>query len=114
LLELPASFYEEMAAEYEAKRDLICGALTRAGLTPSVPQGAYYVLADATIIPGADAKQKARRLLADIGIATVAGSAFFGTDSSGRNRGDNLLRFCYAKKDAELEEACRRLESYAV
>jgi aminotransferase len=112
LLQLPASFYEEMAAEYEAKRDLICGALTRAGLTPSVPKGAYYVLADASRIPGADAKQKARRLLADIGIATVAGSAFFGNDASGRNRGDNLLRFCYAKKQAELEEACRRLAAY--
>jgi aminotransferase len=112
LLQLPPSFYTEMAAEYQAKRDLICGALTRAGLTPSVPNGAYYVLADATAIPGADAKAKARRLLADAGIATVAGSAFFGTDSNGSNRGENLLRFCYAKKDAELEEACRRLDSW--
>jgi len=109
LLQLPASFYTDMALEYQAKRDLVCAALTRAGLTPSVPNGAYYILADATAIPGATAKQKARLLLADTGIASVAGSAFF---SAGR--GENLLRFCYAKKDAELEEACRRLDAYRV
>jgi aminotransferase len=112
LLALPASFYEEMAVEYQAKRDAICAALTRAGLAPSIPTGAYYVLADATRIPGADAKQKARRLLADTGIAAVAGSAFFGSNTDGTNRGENLLRFCFAKKEEELEEACQRLTSY--
>jgi len=109
LIQLPASFYTDMAREYQAKRDLVCAALTRAGLAPSVPNGAYYILADATSIPGATAKEKARRLLADTGIASVAGSAFF---SAGR--GENLLRFCYAKKDTELEEACRRLDAYRV
>ncbi len=112
LLQLPASFYTDLAAEYQVKRDQICAALTRAGLTPSVPNGAYYVLADASRIPGADAKQKARRLLADTGIATVAGSAFFGADAQGHNGGDNLLRFCYAKKQEALDEACRRLDAY--
>jgi aminotransferase len=112
LLQLPPSFYTDLAAEYQAKRDKLCAALTTAGLTPSVPNGAYYILADATIVPGEDAKQKARSLLRDIGIATVAGSAFFSTDAQGHNRGDNLLRFCYAKKDADLHEACRRLTAY--
>jgi aminotransferase len=112
LLQLPASFYSDLATEYQAKRDLTCAALTTAGLTPSIPTGAYYILADASSIPGEDAKQKARRLLADTGIAAVAGSAFFGSDSQGHNRGDHLLRFCFAKKDAELAEACRRLDSY--
>jgi aminotransferase len=112
LLALPNSFYEEMTVEYQAKRDMTCAALTRAGLTPSIPTGAYYVLADVSRIPGTDAKQKSRRLLADTGIAAVAGSAFFGHDDRGHNRGENLLRFCFAKKSAELEEACRRLDAY--
>jgi len=112
LLQLPQSFYDGLTAEYQAKRDLICAALTRAGLTPSIPTGAYYVLADSTRIPGADAKQKARRLLADAGIAAVAGSAFFAADAAGVNPGENLLRFCFAKKDEELAEACRRLDAY--
>ncbi len=112
LLQLPQSFYDGLTVEYQAKRDLICAALTQAGLTPSIPTGAYYVLADATSIPGADAKQKARRLLADAGIAAVAGSAFFAADEKGINPGEDLLRFCFAKKDDELAEACRRLKTY--
>jgi len=112
LLQLSQSFYDGLTADYQAKRDVTCAALTRAGLTPSIPTGAYYVLADATRIPGADAKQKARRLLADAGIAAVAGSAFFATNADGENPGENLLRFCFAKKDDELAEACRRLDAY--
>jgi aminotransferase len=112
LLALPNSFYDDMAVEYQAKRDALCTSLIRAGLTPSVPAGAYYILADATRIPGADAKQKARRLLSDSGLAAVAGSAFFSTGANGLNRGDHLLRFCFAKKPAELTEACRRLDAY--
>ena len=114
LLQLPAAFYTDLAAEYQAKRDQTCAALTTAGLTPSIPTGAYYILADASSIPGADAKQKARRLLADTGIAAVAGSAFFGSDKQGPNRGENLLRFCFAKKSTDLEEATRRLATLNV
>jgi aminotransferase len=112
LLQLPQRFYDGLTEDYQAKRDAICAALARAGLTPSIPTGAYYVLADATRIPGADAKQKARRLLSDAGIAAVAGSAFFAADPAGVNPGENLLRFCFAKKDDELAEACRRLDAY--
>ena len=112
LLALPESFYDELAVEYQAKRDMTCASLTRASLTPSIPTGAYYILADVSRIPGADAKQKARKLLADTGIAAVAGSAFFGNDEHGHNRGENLLRFCFAKKSADLEEACRRFDAY--
>lgn len=112
LTQLPHSFYESLATDYQVKRDIFCAALTRAGLTPSIPNGAYYVLADVTRIPGATSKAKARNLLASTGLAAVAGSAFFSTDAAGRNRGDHLLRFCFAKKDADLAEACRRLDAY--
>jgi aminotransferase len=47
---------------------------------------------------------KARHLLAKTGVAAVAGSAFFRP-----GRGEDLLRFCFAKKDADLDEACARL-----
>ncbi len=112
LLQLPQSFYTEMAAEYEAKRTTICDALAAAGMPPTVPEGAYYVLADASRVRGEDAKAKARQLLKDTGIAAVAGSAFFATDEEGLNRGENLLRFCYAKRPEDLAEACRRLSAY--
>ena len=73
LVGLPAAFYSDLARDYQQKRDQLCAALADAGLTPSVPEGAYYVLADATRIPGQTAAQKARTLLAATGVAAVAG-----------------------------------------
>lgn len=108
LVALDDEFYAAMAREYEAKRDLLCAALADAGLTPSVPDGAYYVLADAARVPGAKASEKARHLLRQTGVAAVAGTAFF---SNGR--GDNLLRFCFAKRDEDLQRACDALRSAA-
>ena len=105
---LPLDFYRQISEEYTHKRDLLCGTLEEVGLTPFVPKGAYYVLADASILPGANGKEKSRLLLRESGVAAVAGSAFY--QSGG---GDNLLRFCFAKTDAELTEACRRLKSLA-
>jgi aminotransferase len=81
--------------------------LQAAGLDPSVPAGAYYVLAGAARIPGKTAAEKARHLLASTGVAAVAGSAFFRP-----GHGENLLRFCFAKKDHDLDDACARLRRF--
>jgi aminotransferase len=102
--QLPPSFYEQIAAEHQAKRGRLLSALEAAGMEPSVPPGAYYILARAEHLPGKTAAQKARHLMAVTGIASVAGSAFFRP-----GRGEDLLRFCFAKQDAELDEACERL-----
>jgi aminotransferase len=103
---LPASFYDDLKTEYTRKREKLCGALERAGITPHVPSGAYYVLADSRRIPGRTPKERALGLLERCGVAAVPGSAFFDA-----GRGDDLLRFSYAKREPELDEACRRLAS---
>jgi aminotransferase len=104
LEQLPASFYGAIASDHQAKREKIVSALTDVGLDPTIPAGAYYVLADATRLPGRTGAEKARTLLAATGVASVAGSAFFR-----KGYGENLLRFCFAKKDEELDHACARL-----
>jgi len=103
---LGPDFYEGLAREHEGKRTMMVDALRDAGMKPHVPDGAYYVLAAADMLPGATAAEKARALLAKTGVASVAGSAFF---APGSGRGEDLLRFCFAKKDHDLAEACRRL-----
>ena len=102
---LGGDFYRTLSEDYARKRDRICRALSQAGLVPSVPQGAYYVLADVSRLPGASGREKAMHVLDEIGVAGVPGEAFFGGQ-----RGKNFVRFCYAKTDAELEEACHRIE----
>ena len=104
IAELKPDFYAHLREDYKRKRDLICSTLNEVGLTPSIPNGAYYVLADASRIPGNSSKAKAMHLLEKTGIASVPGGAFYHDDA-----GENLIRFCYAKTDADLNEACERL-----
>lgn len=108
LEQLPPAFYTQLAADHQSKRERIVTALRAAGMDPSVPAGAYYVLAKATHVPGATAAEKARHLLAKTGVASVSGSAFFR-----KGHGEDLLRFCFAKKDADLDDACARLKAYS-
>jgi aminotransferase len=102
---LDDSFYAGLIDEYTTKRTTICDSLEAVGLTPFVPQGAYYVLVDASSLPGTTSKERAMYLLEKTGVATVPGEAFY--HSGG---GDEILRFCYAKTDNELDQACERLK----
>lgn len=102
---LPAEFYENIGRTYQGKRDLVCSALLRAGLTPHVPSGAYYVLADVSSVPGTSATEKAMHILEKTGVASVPGSAFYNSEDGG-----NLVRFCFAKSDDTLNLACGRLQ----
>lgn len=104
---LPDDYYEELAHNQENKRNRFCDALSRAGLSPVVPQGAYYVLADVSKLPGTTARERVSALLDQTGVAAVAGSAFY--QASAGSPGETLARFCFAKTDAVLDEACRRL-----
>jgi aminotransferase len=104
LEQLPQSFYRQLAEDHQKKRGRLLSALVDAGMAAVAPPGAYYILAKASKLKGNDAREKARYLLAATGVAAVAGSAFFR-----KGRGEDLLRFCFAKKDEELDEACERL-----
>jgi len=106
LLELGPDYYEKIAKEYRGKRDRVCDALERTNLHPYIPQGAYYVLADVTKLPGKNSKERAMYLLHKTGVACVPGEAFYHDDS-----GERLARFCFAKDDYSLQEACRRIEN---
>ena len=109
--QLPESFYTALATDHLRKRDQLAEALSAAGLTPHLPQGAYYMLASTGQLEGVNAAERARDLLARTGVAAVAGSAFF---RAGSPQGEHLLRFCFAKKDADLAEACRRLRTLSL
>ncbi len=105
-LAMPEAYYAQMAADYARKRDILCGALADVGLTPHVPQGAYYVLADMRKLGAPNAKAAAMTLLERTGIAAVPGTSFYRDPV-----GETLARFCFAKEVEVLEEAARRLRA---
>lgn len=102
--EIADEFYESLSKKYQSKRDRLCEALNLMGLIPYIPQGAYYILTDISKVPGETSKEKAMYILNKVGVACVPGSAFFHD-----NGGENLARFCFAKDDDKLREACKRL-----
>jgi len=106
IVELDDEYFEKLAEKYRMKREMLCGALDEAGLTPCVPQGAYYVLADVSMLPGVDSKERAMYLLDKTGVASVPGESFFKGSV-----GERIVRFCFAKEDSVIEEACRRLRT---
>jgi len=100
----PRSYFDELQSSYQRKRDVICQALRDARLPPVVPQGAYYVLADCSRLGFPTAREAAMHVLETTRVASVPGSAFY--RGAG---GEKLLRFCFAKDDGVLDDACRRL-----
>jgi aminotransferase len=104
--ELGDDYYTGVSDDHQKKRDLFCGVLRDIGLTPHVPSGAYYILADVSSLPGATAKARALHLLEQTGVACVPGSAFYRGQT-----GETLARFCFAKEMNILEDAMRRLRT---
>ena len=98
-------YYETLARDYRARRDLLCRALRDAGLHCTPPQGAYYVLADFSGLSELPDDQFAYWLTREIGVAPVPGSSFFSRPELGRR----LVRFAFCKTEELLHEAARRL-----
>ncbi len=108
LMQLDDDYFRQLAEKYQAKRERLCNALTESGLTPCIPQGAYYVLADVSSLPGNDSTERAMYLLHETGVASVPGETFL-TGPEGKG----IVRFCFAKEDEVIEDACRRLGALA-
>ncbi len=104
-LGLGESYYDQMRADYLAKRDLLVDTLRGIGFTPFVPEGSYYLLASFEKGRWPTATAAAEAILESVGVATVPGPAFYRNPADGESQ----LRFCYAKQMPDLEEACRRL-----
>jgi aspartate/methionine/tyrosine aminotransferase len=91
-----------MREAYARRRTLLVDGLRKLGFgVPAVPQGAFYVFADARSFD-TDSRRLAFELLERAGVATAPGIDF-------GEAGEGFLRFCYAASDADLKEALVRL-----
>ena len=98
-------YFNHMAQEYRERRDLIVPALRESGFKFTVPEGAYYILADFSELSDVDDVTFAKWMAKEIGVATVPGSSFYHDPADGRN----LVRFAFCKKLETLERAVERL-----
>ncbi|XVH32842.1 pyridoxal phosphate-dependent aminotransferase [Haloferacaceae archaeon DSL9] len=100
-LSLPDSYYEGLAASYEARRDLLYDGLVDVGLDPVEPDGAYYMM---TRYPTDEGDVEfCYRLIRDAGVAPVPGSSFY-TDG-----GADWIRFTFSRNEETIEAALDRI-----
>ena len=89
---------------YDGKRKLLYNALVKAGFKCTMPQGAYYILADIPEGVNMDDMAFAKYMVSEVGVAAVPGSSFYRSEA-----GKHKLRFTFSKKDETLQEAAKRL-----
>jgi len=95
----------EIRNRYRDRRDLLVAAVSEWGLDLGyTPQGAYYVLADVSELPG-DSLEIADCLLEEAGVAVTPGVDF-------GERAADYLRFSYATDLENIERAIDRLDRF--
>ena len=106
-LNLPDSYYDGIGREYAERRALILEILEDTGFKPQPPEGAYYVMADATHLGFDSDVEAAMHLVRDVGVAVVPGSSFF----SRPELGSDVIRFSFCKRLETLRQAGDRLRT---
>lgn len=123
------TYYQYLASEYLRKRTLVIDALQVAGMTPIVPPGGFFIMADTSHItfPYDEAYSKlvtdampiqpmprdwalSRWLTEVVGVTAIPPSAFYSIPNIGLAQ--NMLRFAFCKSDMTLQEAHTRFEHY--
>ncbi|WP_461024637.1 pyridoxal phosphate-dependent aminotransferase [Thalassiella azotivora] len=96
---------DALAPDLQRRRDMLCEGLVEAGLEVRVPQGTYFVLADAAPLGYDDGLDLCRRLPELVGVVGVPVGVF--CDDPGPLR--SVVRFAFCKRDEVIAEAARRL-----
>lgn len=106
-LDFDESFFTELSARYQQRRDRLMAGLLETGFEPVNPRGAYYIMAGIRRFCFEDDVTFSRHLVENIGVAAVPGSSFYSRAEDGRQ----LIRFCFPKQDATLDESISRLRA---
>lgn len=101
------SFYHQLNAKYESKRNFFAEGLRQIGLMPLVPQGAYYMIClFDQAFPEMSSNDFVQLMIRESGVGAVPSSDFVRDSNEAK-----WVRFCLANEDEVLEEALQRLQS---
>lgn len=107
-LRMGDDYFQQLSSDLQGKRDAFAAGLKTLGFDVAPCAGTYFLTVDCSpfLRDGEDDVDFCKRITADIGVAAVPVSAFYGGDAP-----VHFIRFCFCKKDAVLEEALDRLAS---
>jgi aspartate/methionine/tyrosine aminotransferase len=118
------TYYAWLADDYKRKRGLLVDALKSAGMTPIIPPGGFFIMADTSHIevPSSYLEEvteampatpmprdwaMSRWMTKEVGVTAIPPSAFYSPETL--HLAKNLLRFAFCKGDETILEAHKRL-----
>ena len=100
-----AAYFETMRADFARSRDRLAASLTAEGFHVLPSQGTYFVLADLKASGlEVDDRTFCERAVREAGVAAIPVSAFYAERPV-----TSVIRLCFAKQDAVLDEGVERL-----
>jgi methionine aminotransferase len=104
-MEYHSDHYLNLPNFYQSKRDLFLDQLTNSKFTLRPSTGTYFQLADYSEISDISDVEFANYLTQEIGVAAIPISVFYDVAPK-----DKYVRFCFAKNDATIIQACKKLK----
>jgi len=104
-LALPDEFYVKLRREYWERKQLLCDAIEKCGMTFYEPGGSYFLWCEYSGLSDEDDTVFGERLMREAGVAGVPGSVFYPAVVTNPKR----IRFTFSKSRSTIEEAARRL-----
>jgi N-succinyldiaminopimelate aminotransferase len=102
-----ASWFQAMRAGLQAKRDRFAAGLAASGLQPLESAGTYFLNVDLSALGVTDDAAFCERLVREARVGSIPVSTFYAEDPV-----TTVVRFCFAKDDATLDEAVRRIAAF--
>lgn len=111
-LRLPDSYFVELAADLQQKRDVLMSALEDCGLRPITPEGTYFITADIRQRrPDGDGIEFCRALPEQAGIVAIPAAVLY--DPRHESDGRHLVRFAFCKELTTISRASEQLRAWA-
>jgi N-succinyldiaminopimelate aminotransferase len=98
------AYFESLRRDLAYSRDRFTAGLQDLGFTVIPSEGTYFLNIDISPLGESDDTAFCRRLVLDHGVAAIPVSAFYAEGAV-----KNVVRFCFAKRDATLDAALERL-----
>jgi len=109
-LGLPDAYYQDMAADLKAKRDLMAAGLREIGFRVYQPDGTYFITTDIAPLGEQDATEFCLALPDRAGVVAIPSAVFYDDHP---DEGRTMVRFAFCKRPEILKEALSRLSVLA-
>lgn len=106
-LAAPPEYFEDLAAFYTTRRDLLAEGLDRLGFGVYLPEGTYFLMADHRPFGFGDDVSFVTHLIEEVGVAAIPPSGFYDDPADG----SELVRFAFCKSEEMLRGALERMKA---